>query len=74
MDKLLRPETFSADPSAANSSKEWEHWKARFEKFIGSITSISEANKQDLLVTYVSTEIYAHISETTDYTASIAAV
>ena len=74
MDKLLRPETFSADPSAANSSKEWEHWKARFEKFIGSITSISEANKQDLLVNYVSTEIYAHISETADYTASIAAL
>ena len=37
MDKLLRPETFSADPSALNISREWEHWKARFVKFIGSV-------------------------------------
>ena len=37
MDKLLRPETFSAAPSALNISTEWEHWKARFVKFIGSV-------------------------------------
>ena len=74
MDKLLRPEIFSADPSNGGSSKEWIHWKMRFQKFIGSITNVTEDNKQDLLVNYVSTEVYTHISEATNYAASITAL
>ena len=74
MHKLLRPEIFSADPSNGGSSKEWIHWKMRFQKFIGSITNVIEDNKQDLLVNYVSTEVYTHISEATNYAASITAL
>ena len=74
MDKLLRPETFNTDPSSPTANKEWSHWKTKFQKFTASITDVTEANKHDLLINFVGTEVYAHISDSTDYNASIAAL
>ena len=74
MDKLLRPDTFNADPTSSNGSKELLHWKTRFEKFIASIDNVTETNKLDLLINYVSTEVYAYISDATDYNTSITAL
>ena len=74
MDKLLRPETFNTDPSSPTANKEWSHWKTKFQKFTASITDVTEANKHDLLINFVGTEVYAHISDSTDYNASITAL
>lgn len=74
MDKLLRPEPFDVDPTSTSASKEWAHWKTRFETFLDSITDVSPANKKNLLINHVSTNVFSHISDAADYDACITAL
>ena len=74
MEKYLKPERFSADPSSNTSAKEWKHWKQTFESFLEAIAdpAPTDANKRSLLNNLVSPEIYDMISECTSYTEAVA--
>ena len=70
MDKYLRPERLDADPAKANSAKIWTHWKRTFETFLKNKDSAEEV-KLDLLINYISPDLYPYISNSTTYTAAI---
>ena len=53
MDRLLRPKPFNVDPSSPTASKEWSHWKTKFQKVTASIKDVTDANKHDLLINYL---------------------
>ena len=74
MEKYLKPERFSADPSSNTSAKEWKHWKQTFESFLEAIAdpAPTDANKRSLLNNLVSPEISDMISECTSYTEAVA--
>ena len=74
MERLLRPDAFSVDPTSPSASKEWSHWKVRFEKFISAITDVSEDNKLSLLINLVSTDVYSYINDAADYTSAISSL
>ena len=63
MDRLLRPDPFNVDPNSPSASKEWTHWKIRFQKFIGAIADITEDNKLSVLTNLVSTDVFHHITD-----------
>ena len=73
MNRLLRPELFSTDPSSPTAAQEWKHWKKTFENFLG-VLSQDNVDKLGLLVNYVSPRIYETISESATYDNAISAL
>ena len=71
MEKLLRPELFDIEPNSANCNKEWSHWQIKLEKCIKRVRDITDEDKLDLLVTYVSATVYSYIEDCTTYAAAI---
>ena len=45
MDRLLQPDIFNADPTTPSASKEWTHWKSRFQKFITKVQNVTDEDK-----------------------------
>ena len=77
MDKILKPDRLDLDPSTnegiSTSSAKYRHWKATFENFftiLGDHANTDEKRFQ-ILINYVSPEIYTDISSSTSYTTAI---
>ena len=71
MERLLQPKCFDVATSDPQAQHKWEHWHRTFCNF----AQISQANDEEkllLLVNYVSTEVYTHISACVDYVVAIA--
>ena len=66
MDKFLRPGRFNVILNARGSDKVWRHWKKTFTNFLTSIAE-HEPNNFNLLINYVSPEVFEYISGCTDY-------
>ena len=71
MDRLLRPDRFDIEPSAAGATKRWLHWHRTFINFVGSLTEAQQANKLNLLINYVSPMVFEYISESESYEEAI---
>ena len=74
MEKLLCPEVFDLEPNSANCNKEWSHWLIKLEKCIKRVKDITDEDKLDLLVTYVSAKVYSYFEDCTTYATAIAAL
>ena len=74
MDRLLQPDIFNADPTTPSASKEWTHWKSRFQKFITKVQNVTDEDKLSLLVNLVSTDVYTYIRDSATYNQAIAAL
>ena len=66
MDKVLRPERLDSDPSSAQATQEWSHWKATFSNFLNSLPQ-EGLNKRSVLINFVSPQIFSLIAETDNY-------
>ena len=66
MEILLKPDTFDTLPNMESSTKNWVHWKARFNKFVQKCKDITEEDKKDLLVNLISPDIYPYVQDCTD--------
>jgi len=72
MDRLLKPEKLTADPTASDSRQVNKHWLRTFERFITAVEAACneddpEMDKYGLLVNYISSDVYAYVEETIDY-------
>ena len=76
MDKFLRPDKFDCQPNSSNASKEWSHWFKTFETFLRTIPSTSAeeqaVNKLDILINFISSEVYETIKSCDTYDVAIA--
>ena len=70
MDKVLRPERFDKSPNAQDASKAWRHWLATFENFVAAIPG-ERVNKLNVLINYVSSDVYELFCETATYAEAI---
>ena len=70
MDKVLRPERFDTKLNAQDASKSWRHWLTTFENFVEAIPG-EEVNKLNVLINYVSSEVYQLFYEATTYDEAI---
>ena len=57
MDKVLRPERFSADPSTSGASKSWIHWRRTFENFLAVLTE-EGLDKFGVLTNFISPAVF----------------
>ena len=71
MEKLLRPDVFDKEPNTASCNKEWCHWKLKLEKCINRVKDVTDEDKLDLLITFVSSNVYSYIEDATSYAAAI---
>ena len=70
MNKFLRPGRFDAIPNARGSDKAWLHWKKTFTNFLTSIAE-HELNSLNVFINYVSSEVFEHIADCTDYDSAL---
>ena len=65
MDSHLKPSRFDCDHSSSTAGREWLHWKKTFSNFVKAVEKKTptgdEVNALDLLVNYVSPNIYDFI-------------
>ena len=82
MERLLRPERLDVDPSATTASKLWIHWHRTFTNFVNSLppTPVTDQstpptpqldNRLNILINYVSSNVFEYISECTTYDQAI---
>ena len=75
MDSHLKPSRFDSDHSSSTASKEWQHWKKTFSNFVKAVKKKAptgeEVDTLDLLVNYVSPNIYDFISDSKTYDEAI---
>ena len=72
--KLLRPEIFDKEPNTASADQEWNHWKIKLQKCISRVKDITDQDKLDLLITYVSASVFSYIQDSTTYDDAIKAL
>ena len=70
MEKVLRPERFSVDPSASGASKSWIHWRRTFENFIAVLRE-EDLNKFGVLTNFISPSVFEYIEECDTYESAI---
>ena len=70
MDKFLRPGRFDAIPNARGSDKAWLHWKKTFTEILTSIAE-HEPNSLNVIINYVSPEVFEYIADCTDYDSAL---
>lgn len=70
MDKVLRPERFSADPSTSGASKSWIHWRRTFENFLAVLTE-EGLDKFGVLTNFISPAVFEYVEECADYESAI---
>ena len=67
MDKFLKPERFDGGTDAS-----WSHWQKTFENFLSSLdTTPTDEQKLQLLMNFMSSSTFAHISDCTTYNEAI---
>lgn len=70
MQRILRPERFSANPNEVNANQEWKHWIRTFENFI-RLSKVEEKEKLTVLINYLSPSVYDYISDCEEYSNAI---
>lgn len=70
MDKVLRPERFSADPSSAGASKSWLHWRRTFENFLAVLPG-EGLDKFGVLTNFISPTVFEYVEECATYESAI---
>ena len=73
MDRFLRPERFSVDPSSSSAKREWTHWYRTFVNFLAQVEQ-HQPDKLNTLINHISPSIYEYISDCVDYESSVAAL
>ena len=68
MDKYLRPERLNLDPNSPAASKQWKHW---FQTFSNFMNEINPGNKLQVLISFVSHDVFEFMSEATDYSDAV---
>ena len=72
MDRILHPEHFDAVPNGSGMDKAWIHWKRTFNGFASSICATNASvNTLDVLVNYVSPDVFEYISECNNYESAM---
>lgn len=73
MERYMKPDRLSVDPSAADADRTYKHWFRTFENFIQSLTGPESIafNKLNLLINYIDPNIYEYISECDDFENAI---
>ena len=71
MDKILKLERLDILPNTASTSKIFNHWLHTFSALIRRTEIREDLDKLDLLVTYISPDIYEYIAEQTIYYSAI---
>ena len=74
MDSLLRRDPFNMDPTSPSVSKEWSHWKIRFQKFSGAIADISRTINSVCSLIWSQRMFFHYITDAVDINATIAAL
>ena len=75
MDQHLKPSRFDGDHRSPAAPKEWEHWLRTFQNFIKAIEKKEpreSINQLDILLNFVSPNIYAYITDSTTFEQAIA--
>ena len=71
MDRLLRPDRFDVEPSDPGATKKWLHWLRTFQNFLSSLTEAQQNNGLNLLINYVSPNVFEFISDCNDFEDAI---
>ena len=71
MDKILKPECLDTLPNTASTSKIFNNWLHTFSAKIRRTEIREDLHKLDLLVTYISPDIYEYIAEQTTNDSAI---
>ncbi|XP_057305421.1 uncharacterized protein LOC130642352 [Hydractinia symbiolongicarpus] len=73
MERYMKPNRLSVDPSAADADRTYKHWFRTFENFIHSLSGPESIafNKLNLLINYIDPNIYKYISECDDFENAI---
>ena len=71
MDRLLRPDRFDVEPSDPGATKKWLHWLRTFQNFISSLTDAQQLNKLNLLINYISPNVFEFVSDSTNFEDAI---
>ena len=62
MEQLLKPVRFDGDRTKSDGS-EWIHWRKTFENFLDAATVSDDSKKLQILVNFLSSDVYQHISQ-----------
>ncbi|KAI0990121.1 hypothetical protein GJ496_011189 [Pomphorhynchus laevis] len=54
MDKVFKPDAFSAHPNDVDAPLVWGHWKRRFNKYMDSIKDLEDGDRIEVLINMVS--------------------
>ena len=73
MDKVLRPERLSCDPSEPESAQEWIHWKATFVNFLSTLPQ-ENLNRKGVLINFVSPRNFRYIEDADTYEVALEAL
>ena len=66
MEQYLKPVRFDG-----GQSSEWLHWQKTFENFVGVISKKDTVDKLQVLINYVTSNVYQHISECKTYDEAV---
>ena len=70
MDRLLKPRVFETDHNATDAAKQWKYFFKTFQNFLSAVDA--SANKLQLLINYVSPDVYTLIEDCETYEQAIA--
>ena len=70
MDRLLKPRVFETDHNATDAAKQWKYFFKTFQNFLSAVDA--SANKLQLLINYVSPDVYTLIEDCESYELAIA--
>ena len=71
MDKLLKPERLDTLPNATSSTRIFNHWLRTFSALMRRTEIQEDLDKLDLLIAYISPDIYEYVAEQTTYDTAI---
>ena len=70
MDRALRPSRFDILPNTPVSAKEFKYWFRTFESYL-SVLPQENLNKLNVLINFISSEIFEYGSDSTTYDSAI---
>ena len=71
MDRFLKPERLETLPNATSSTRIFNHWFRTFSALMRRTEIQEDLDRLDLLITYISPDIYEYIAEQTTYDSAV---
>ena len=68
---MLRPERFDVSINSSSAAQEWVHWFMTFENYISSVQDVTDHQKLQLLINFVSHSVFELIAGCTTYDDAI---